>query len=338
MAKGLLLLLVVAISTTSFSQIQNREFEIVGDISGFEDSFYIKLWDFSTGQNVFMDSAKVVNGKFAFKGSINNDKDYQRVGIMTSDFENRKIFWLERGLIHFNAEKGKFHDAIITGSPMQDEYNQLSFLERQTPKKEQAIVDIDYIKNHPNSLISGNILSIFCITWGKDTSKLLYDGLSERVKKSEFGEKVFQYLSLAKDIKIGDKFVDFILPDIDGKDVSLSDYKNKYVLLDFWGSWCAPCREENPNLVKTYNEFKDKGFDILGVSVETNKKSWLDALQKDSITWKSISDLNGDNNKAALIYGIHYYPANFLIDPKGTIIAKDLRGDALRNKLSELLK
>jgi hypothetical protein len=90
--------------------------------------------------------------------------------------------------------------------------------------------------------------------------------------------------------------------------------------------------------VKIYNEFKNKGFDILGVSVETNKKSWLDAVREDNITWKSVSDLKGDNNRAALIYGIHYYPANFLIDSTGTIIAKDLRGDALRDKLAELLK
>ena len=90
--------------------------------------------------------------------------------------------------------------------------------------------------------------------------------------------------------------------------------------------------------MKTFSEFKDKGFDILGVSIETNKQWWLDAVQKDKITWECVSDLKGDNNKASLIYGIHYYPANFLIAPNGTIIAKDLRGDALRNKLAEILK
>lgn len=337
MIKISLLLLVSTISISSYSQLQNQKFEIIGNVSGFPDSTYIKLYDFSTGSNVFMDSAQIINRNFTFKGPTNKDKDYQKVGIITSDFKNIKTFWLEKYVIHFNAEKGKFHDAIITGSPMQDEANQLTYLEQKNPKNEKSI-DIDYIKSHPNSLISSYVLKVYCTSWGKDTSKLLYDELSERVKESEFGKSVHEYLTLAKDIKVGDKFADFTLPDFNGKNISLSDYKGKYVLLDFWGSWCGPCREENPNLVKTYNEFKGKGFDILGVSIETKKDAWVDAIQHDNIVWRSVSDLRGDENKAALIYGIHYYPANFLINPNGIIIAKDLRGDALKNKLAEILK
>lgn len=337
MIKISLLLLVTTISISSYSQLQNQKFEIIGNVSGFPDSTYIKLYDFSTGSNVFMDSTPIINGNFTFKGAINKDRDYQKVGIITSDFKNIKTFWLENNVIHFNAEEGKFHDAIITGSSLQDEANQLTALEKKNPKNEKSI-DIDYIKSHPNSLISGYVLKVYCTSWGKDTSKLLYDELSEKVKQSEFGKSVHEYLTLAKDIKVGDKFADFTLPDVDGKNISLSDYKGKYVLLDFWGSWCGPCREENPNLVKTYNEFKSKGFDILGVSIETKKDAWLDAIQHDNIVWKNVSDLKGDENKAALIYGIHYYPANFLINPNGIIIAKDLRGDALRKKLEEILK
>jgi len=334
MIKVSLLLLTTTISISSFSQAQDKKFEIIGNVSGFPDSTYIQLFDFSSGSNdVLMDSAQIIDNKFAFKGAIN--KEYQSVGLICQ--RNINVFWIESGVIHFEAEKGKFRDAVITGSSMQDEDNQLNVLIRKNPEKEKEI-NIDYIKSHPNSLISGNVLKVFCTTWGKETSKLLYNGLTERVKQSEFGKKVYEYISLNKDIKVGDKFADFTLPNIDGKNISLSDYKNKYVLLDFWGSWCGPCREENPNLVKTYNEFKNKGFDILGVSVETDKKWWLDAMRKDSIVWENVSDLKGDANKAALIYGIHYYPANFLIDPNGTIIAKDLRGDALRNKLTELLK
>jgi peroxiredoxin len=280
-----------------------------------------------------MDSTRVINGKFVFKAPIN--KDYQSVGLVCQ--RNIKVFWIESGVIHFNAEKGNFHSAVITGSSMQDENNQLDSIIQVNPNHENEAY-IAYIKTHPKSLISGSVLKIYCTTWGKDTSRLLYDGLSEKVKQSDFGKSIYEYLSLNKNIKVGDKFADFTLPDINGKNVSLSDYKNKYVLLDFWGSWCRPCREENPNLVKTYNEFKDKGFDILGVSCETTKHWWLDAIHQDHITWENVSDLKGRDNKAALIYGISYYPANFLIAPNGTIIAKDLRGDALRKKLSELLK
>ena len=335
MVKVSLLLWFVAISTSSFSQKQTVTFEIIGNVSGFQDSSCIKLYDFSTGSNILMDSTEIINGKFTFNGSIN--KDYQQVGIISSDFKNIKLFWLENSIIHFIAENGKFRDAAITGSSMQDDANQLDSLIRQNPEHEKE-ENIAYIKKYPNSLYSGYVLKVYCTTWGKDTSKLLYDGLSEKVKQSEFGKSIDEYLSLSKDIKVGDKFVDFALPDINGKSVSLSDYKDNYVLLDFWGSWCQPCREENPNLVKIYNEFKSKGFDILGVSIETNKQNWLDAVRHDNITWESVSDLKGDNNKAALIYSIHYYPANFLIDPNGIIIAKDLRGDALRDKLAEILK
>lgn len=335
MIKASIVLLFLAISVSSFSQPENKKFEIVGNVSGFQDGTFIRLYDFSTGMNVFWDSAKIIKGKFLFKGTINTA--YQKVGIISTDFNNIKTFWLEAGILHFNATIGKFRNAKITGSSMQQEEDKLQRLIQRNPKNEKAI-NIDYIKNHPNSFISGNILKVYCSTWGKETSKQLYEGLTERVKQSAFGKSIHEYLSLTKDIKVGDKFVDFSLPNFDGKEIALSDYKNKYVLLDFWGSWCAPCREENPNLVKTYNEFKDKGFDILGVSVETNRKAWMDAIHQDGIIWESVSDLKGDDNRAALIYGISSYPTNFLIDPHGIIIAKDLRGEALSKKLSELLK
>lgn len=335
MIKISLLSLLITISTGSFSQIRKGKFEILGNVSGFQDSTYIRLYDFSTGSNILMDSAKIISGEFVFKGSIN--RNFQQVGVVSSDFKNIKLFWLENSIIHFNAEKDKFSKAIITGSSMQNEANQLDSIIQQNPKQEKGD-NIAYIKEHPNSFYSGFLLKVYCTTWGKDTSKLLYKELSEKVKKSEFGNSIGEYLSLSKDIKVGDKFADFTLPNINGKKVSLSNYKGKYVLLDFWGSWCKPCREENPNLVKTYSKFKSKGFDILGVSVETKRQDWLDAIRQDKISWESLSDLKGSNNLASLIFGIHYYPANFLIDPNGVIIAKDLRGDALSKKLTELLK
>ena len=335
MNKVFLLLLLITISISSFSQSQIEKFEIIGTVSGFPDSSYIKLYDLSTDTNVLIDSAQIISGNFTFKGKINKGKDYQSIGIKF-DSENLNLFWLENNVIHFNAEKGNFLEAIITGSSMQDEVNKLKALVQKNPKNETSI-RIDYIKSHPNSLISGWELNGQCRRWGKDTSKLLYDGLSERVQQSEFGKIVHEYLTWAKEIRVGGKYANFTLPDIEGKNVSLSDYKGKYVLLDFWGSWCAPCRRENINLVKTYNEFKDKGFDILGVSNETKREEWVGAIQQDNIVWKNVSDLKGDRNNAVLIYGIYYYPANFLIDPNGIIIAQDLRGEALRNKLAEIL-
>jgi len=323
------------------AQGQAKEFEIIGNISGFRDSTYISLYDFATGYNVFMDSAQIIHGRFVFRGLLSHP--YQKLGLdyttKTSEGyqSDLSIFWVEGGTVHFTAKKGDFRKATITGSPMQEESNLLAAIVARHPDKEKETY-IDYIKAHPNSLIAAEILQIYCKTWGRDTTQLLYDGFSEKVRQSPFGKSIYSFLSLSKNIQIGDRFVDFTMPNIRGENISLSDYKNKYVLLDFWGSWCGPCRAENPNLVKTYREFRDKGFDILGVSVEANKKWWGDAMQKDSISWESVSDLKGQDNEAVLIYGIDHYPANFLIDPGGVIIAKDLRGDALRNKLAELLQ
>jgi peroxiredoxin len=139
-------------------------------------------------------------------------------------------------------------------------------------------------------------------------------------------------------VKVGDKYVDFTEPNIEGKNVSLSDFNGKIVLLEFWGTWCGPCREGNPELAKIYNEYKNSGFEILGVASDSDKEFWIKSVKDDSLTWQNVCDLKGDRNKAALIYGISYYPSNFLIDRNGIIVAKDLRGEALRSKLLEILK
>lgn len=123
----------------------------------------------------------------------------------------------------------------------------------------------------------------------------------------------------------------------DGKLVSLSSFRGKYVLIDFWASWCGPCRQENPNVVKAYNSFKDKNFTILGVSLDEDKDKWIQAIKKDNLTWTHISDLKGWQSVAARDYNVNGIPANFLVDPNGIIIASNLRGEELSAKLDEVL-
>ena len=131
---------------------------------------------------------------------------------------------------------------------------------------------------------------------------------------------------------------DITLPDTEGKLFSLSSLKGKYVLVDFWASWCGPCRQENPNVVEAYKKFKDKNFTILGVSLDREKSAWLTAIKEDGLTWHQVSDLKYWNSVVVPLYNIEGIPYNVLVDPAGKIIATSLRGSDLGNKLAEVLK
>jgi len=128
------------------------------------------------------------------------------------------------------------------------------------------------------------------------------------------------------------------MEDENGKLKKLSDIKGKTVLLEFWASWCGPCRRENPNLVKTYENFSSKGFEIFAVSLDVDKDSWQKAIAKDGLNWKHVNDLKGQSNEASLIYGVSGIPDNFLISANGEIIGRNLRGESLNQKLKEILK
>jgi peroxiredoxin len=139
-------------------------------------------------------------------------------------------------------------------------------------------------------------------------------------------------------VVVGKPAPDFTLNDVDKQEVSLSSFKGKYVLIDFWASWCGPCRAENPNVVKLYKKYKGKNFEILGVSLDGNEKLWKDAIAKDGLTWRHVSDLMQWNSPVVAQYQIDGIPATVLVDPKGIVVAKNLRGQELEVKLEELLK
>jgi peroxiredoxin len=322
------------IFTSSFLSGRKNGFEISGSVTGFPDSTMLYLDTISNSTNQGMDSVYIMHDHFRFSGKIKGKM--QQVILHTARFSDYKYFWLENKEIGFTAQKGKFRRAAITGSETQLEQDMLDSAIAKTGNQQER--EKSFIRLHPSSIIGANLLAVYCSTWGKDTTEAYYRLFSPEARETSYGRKISNFISLNKKVEVGGKFVDFEEPNTEDKPVRLSDFKGKWVLLDFWGSWCGPCREENKNLRTTWRQYKDKGFAVLGVAADFNKKYWLDAVKKDSLEWENVCDLNGDQNKAVLMYGISYFPANFLIDPQGTIVGRDLRGDLLGEKLKELLK
>jgi peroxiredoxin len=197
----------------------------------------------------------------------------------------------------------------------------------------------NYLKNNPKSPIGLYILKRYAGNiFDPELVESLYQALPDEQKKYESAAMLVNMIEKTKNFSVGKMAADFTQNDTLGIPVKLSSFRGKYLLIDFWASWCGPCRQENPNLVKTYQAYKGKGFDILGVSLDQpgGKDKWLKAIHDDKLTWTHVSDLKYGNNEVALQYGIKSIPQNFLIDPQGKIIAKNIRGESLTKKLAEL--
>lgn len=194
-----------------------------------------------------------------------------------------------------------------------------------------------YLTTKPNTVLEAYLVGRFHSGPGRDKeAKEWYDKMGPVAKASLFGENIQSFLAVAAKTAEGKTAPAFSMKDINGKMVSLADFKGKYVLIDFWASWCGPCRAENPNVVKAFEAYKAKGFTILGVSLDDNAEKWKAAIDKDHLTWTHVSDLSGWKNPVAKLYGVSAVPTNFLVDPSGKIIARNLRGAALEQKLKEV--
>ena len=308
-----------------------------------------------------------VNATLLFK------KSEAKIVLSKISEENQLQLYLEPAIIVVSGDSS-LHSAKIKGGNLNIDYAQ--YLKAITPivdqiKKvltsfsidhsltsDQATQKIDslmpqydrsqqnFIAAHLNSDVSIYALEGY-IANDKNLfeASALFSRLSSTVKGSYRGTKFKESLEskkkafyTQKPTNIGNPAPDFEQPDVSGNNISLSQFKGKYLLLDFWASWCKPCRAENPNLVEVYRKYKDKGLEMVSVSLDgvAQKKTWINAIQVDGLTWLQVSDLKAWQNSAALIYGVKAIPENYLIDPTGKIIAKNLRGQELRSALNKI--
>jgi peroxiredoxin len=349
------------LSASTFIPASTR-YRINGTVTGLPDSTWLYLRTATPDKEI--DSCRVIGGKFSMSGQITEKA--VPVYLHTAKYTNYVHFWLENTDIRISLKAGEFKEGLISGSATEDEDRRLdqlrkpyriaadslekvldrtkdsaerrSLIPRIRAANDKGIeVEKDWVRKYPHSIVAANILNIYATSWGKETTQALYQQLSLEMKATRYGHEISDYLALNRNLKVGDHYADFEQMNTAGKAVRLSQIKGKYILLDFWASWCGPCREENPQLVQTYARFKKKGFAILGVSMDENKSQWLQAVKKDQLTWENVCDLRGDKNRATLMYGVSAIPNNFLIDQNGIIIARNLRGNALDARLEKLL-
>jgi peroxiredoxin len=310
------------------------QFEIIGKTHGFKDSTILYL----CSSRKFIDSTFIISNSFYFHGSLSEPDAYLIQTKITDDPKSKsyKILWVDNTKIYFEGRAGDFENATLRGSESQQQFDEFFRNGNKKSHTEQQVIEQEFAKNHPHHFYSAILLSSCSMSYGKEKTKELYALLDTKLKKTVYGKKIQTYLKLNRKCEVGDKIAEIKLGDLKGASRSLLSLKGKYVLLEFWASWCVPYRSENLNLRKLYSRYKNKSFEIYSVTVDKDKKNWKNAVEADSINWITVSDLKGHDGEAVLTYGVNGIPANYLIDKNGIILAKDLRGDDLEKKMDAI--
>ncbi|MEO5941848.1 MAG: TlpA disulfide reductase family protein [Ferruginibacter sp.] len=337
--------------TTVAKQSESKQvtdgFTINGTITGYPDNTTVNLLNPNTGAKEF--SSVIIKNKFRLTGKT----AFPDFKVIQVNNELRYItLFLDNSNITLSSNKDSISNATVTGSKSQDDFeaysNAIRPYERMLNQQGnyeatflgQAVAVLEnFVKEHPSSFISP--LAIYRenqLTSNGKKMEELYNSLSDSVKISPIATFIAQQITEFKKSGIGQPLADFSQADTSGNMITLSSLKGQYVLVDFWASWCGPCRAENPNVVRMYNKFKDKKFTVLGVSLDKTKQAWVSAINADALTWAHVSDLQGWGNSVAQQFQIQSIPQNFLLDPNGNVIARNLRGAALEYKLTSLLQ
>lgn len=317
------------------------------------------------GAYVKLDSAELMDGKFVLKGSVEGADAYY----LTLGDRDRKLIFLDNASYTVEADSTVLDEATVEGGDVQTLYNDYELKynrlydymlgeyykareEKDEAKKKTMDARVDslyedvqlfqetYVLDHPKSPVATYLVTQ--IQYGRNAEELgkLVQELDSSLAYMQSYKYLVQRVKDLQKVAVGQIAPDFTQNDKDGQPITFSDVygANKLTLIDFWASWCGPCRAENPNVVAAYKKYHAKGFTVFGVSLDSNKERWLKAIEDDGLEWQHVSDLQGWGNAFAKEYSVNSIPANFLVDQNGKIVATELRGDKLPQKLEELLK
>jgi peroxiredoxin len=364
--KNLYILVVIAGLLKACTSPEPR-YSINGKIEG-SDTVTFLLQKMKGSELITIDSAVSKKGIFRMKGGA---VDYpEMVSLVAKGRPARTTFYLENSPITITGSLDSLFNARISGSVSHDEY--VSYVEEMKPlsekysaaylefqaanvsgdtaktaliekqftdiQEEMKAMQKEFVRNNPKSFVAPSILRALIYYLEPAEIESMLNAMDTAVARIPVVQEMKARVAVMKSVDVGQKAPDFTLNDVNGNPVALSSKTGtKLLLLDFWAAWCGPCRQENPNLVRVYKEFNKKGFDIFAVSLDRSNEEWVKAIADDQLTWTHVLNTRNDKNSPANMYAVYTIPSNFLIDEKGIIIGRNLRGDALYTKVKEVL-
>lgn len=369
--KQILSILFLSILLVSCNNSESEGYSISGNVN-VPDGTKIFLTELDeNGQPKPHDTLEVENGEF--KKDLPEVETPNLGFISVEGVTGNMVYIIENEPITMNIDKSNIRATEIDGGIENDLFNTyIEHIRESTGKLEEATKGLqkafmsqdsvamqkasqnqqdlneenkrfkrNMLEENKNHLVAAIILSdmINQKLYSNEEVKDFYASLSEEIKKSPLGTFLGKNINLQSEIAVGSKAPNFSAPSPSGEEIALYDVLGKVTIIDFWASWCKPCRMENPNVVKTYNKYHDKGLNIIGVSLDRpgQKDKWVQAIEEDNLTWNHISNLQFWQEPIAQTYGVRSIPATFILDENGVIVARDLRGEELEAKIAELL-